>query len=829
MLIILLGLSRLVCAQLDAHALGWQSHRDDICEGYFIEPNLNPNHETILPLEQATTIIHFDKSAMPLHKTSVLIGHVAISQPNRLLRADNAYLTPEENNTKPYLLDLYGHVQLREPGSLFLGQRAHFLIKKHQGYLLQSSYHLSLHQPVIQSFTDDRLLKINNRVGWGVAPKIEQINKGVFRFYDASYSTCNPLKPSWVIVSKQLELNQNTGLGEAHHVTLKFADIPIFYSPYLSFPLDERRKSGFLSPKIGINSDDSVDVQLPYYLNLAPNYDLLITPRILSARGVVWQSQYRFLSEQIHGSLIASGLTHDNKFKQFRNDIFGQQLINPQYLDRLLRSSDNRGAISLQTQLYDKPHWLIDINYNWASDDYYLADIAAGSQLPLLSTIAYNTLPQTLIASYQNAHNLFKAGLLTYQTLQPVNQAAAAIPYNRLPDASWDFNYDLAKNWHTKLNWQYVQFRQGLSQPGTFTVPPAADRLHLQPEIYYTYRRAAGYITPTWRWYGTHYHIYHQLPGRPDFITRSLPMLSVDSGLYFDRTSTIAHQMFTQTLEPRAYYVFVPYHNQINIPIIESAYFNYDYNSLFAPNRFSGIDRIGDTNRLSLGVLTRIYDHNHLEKLTAGIGEIFRFTQNRVTSCAAIGCTELAQLPRAATAGVTASVIAGVMTYRLTNRSSLSSSATWDPESHQFDTAALVFHYQQSEQKILDINYSFGRNALYQYFPNVDQLRSANAQMLRAAAAWPLTPKWQAVATWARNISQNYLQDYLVGIEYNTCCWAARVVAGKVYSALNADLSVRYDRHIYFQWQLKGLTTIGNNNPVTLLQQNIPGFHSGLE
>jgi len=585
-----------------AQQLAWVPDNIGICRGHYLDPLRAYTQVPLIDLKRAFTHIDAAQSHFSFEGTSTLTGNVTITQPGRTLYADQVFFY-RDSNGKITSMDLRGEIKILEPNLLIKAKRAHLDINAQTGYLTNVIYHLLLRNQAI-SFGTNQEMPVN---AWGTASRAEQNYPGLITLHNTCYTSCSPSNPVWQLFAKKIVLNRDTGRGKAYDTWLNYAGIPILYSPYMGFPIDDRRESGFLFPSFNTSTQSGIGIGFPYYWNIATNYDFLLTPTYLSKRGLQLTGQLRYLTYNSHGQMTANYLPHDRAASKFSNQI---PFLYPN-ANSLIFPGHDRRSFSWQEQRQWSPRWSSFINFNWVGDNYYLEDFNTPS------SIAINQLPQRAEISYTGDIWNFTTRLMRYQTLHPLNQSPVNNPYNSLPEI--DLN-STTQNFHG-FSYQFnnqLNYFQRLNNPGELLTPPRALRLNIQPSISYPMLKKGSYIIPRLQLSLTHYAIANQVPGYQSDIQRTTPLMSIDSGLYFDRLFNWGQHPYQQTLEPRLFYLYVPYRNQNDIPIFDSALIPFSYDSLFTTNRFSSYDRIGDANQISFAATTRLLDRTTGEEKTEG-------------------------------------------------------------------------------------------------------------------------------------------------------------------------------------------------------------------
>ncbi|MFZ2485687.1 MAG: LPS-assembly protein LptD [Candidatus Rickettsiella isopodorum] len=801
--------------------LGWIPSQLGICKGHYLDPLQAYSQTSLSKLNQAFTHIDAAQSHFSFEGTSTLSGNVVITQPGRILYADQVYFYRDPKTGKITNMDLLGGIKLEEPNLLIKAKKAHLNLNNQSGYLTDIIYRILLRNSTILMGTN-KGMPIN---AWGSASAVEQTYPGLMILHNSTYSTCSPIHPTWKLSAKKIILNRDDGRGKAYNTWLDFRGTPILYSPYLAFPIDDRRESGFLFPNFGTSSQSGISIGFPYYWNMASNYDFLFTPTILSKRGVQLGGQFRYLSHDSQGTIIANYLPYDRAAARLADQI---PLLYPN-TNPLIYPSTTRKSFTWQEQRLWAPRWASIVNFNWVGDDYYLEDF---NQPP---TIAINQLAQQAQLNYTGDIWNFTTSINRYQTLHPLNQAPVNNPYNSLPEIDLNSTTQNFHGFKVQINNQLSYF-QRLNNPGELVKPPQALRLNIFPSISYPMRSKEAYLIPRVQLSLTHYNIINQVNGYQHEIQRTTPLFSVDSGLYFDRKTHWGGHSFLQTLEPRLFYLNVPYRDQNSIPIFDSALIPFSYDSLFMTNRFSGSDRIGDANQISFALTTRLLDQfTGEEKLRASIGEIYYFKDRRVFLCNPLErqlsipgtlCANPFTIPGATSPTEKFSPIAGQLNYNINPQWSTTANIAWDPTSHDIINAAANIQYHPHPNQLFNINY--GRIRFGDLFvttpPTPPNSHQNDFNRLGFSFATPLKHQWSTVGGWNYNFSHNYSQSFFYGLQYDSCCWAFRIVAGRTFFALNQNSSPIFNNVVYFQFQLKGLSTVGISDITNFLTNNIPGY-----
>lgn len=821
--------------------LGWVPlpSCESICCGYYQDPLLSFATSPLPAISTTEVHLSADQSQFEQMGSSILIGNVTATQPGRLVSGDQAYLNRDPKSGKICSLDVHNNVVLREPGRLVIAEKGHIDLQSKAGNLFHAIYHFvlgggcepynagELTHPSVPLMADPNPL-IKPLDAWGIASTVDRYPSGVIDLRNATYTTCAPTSHTWKLSASKIHLDPNSGRGTVYNSWLTFYRIPIFYTPYWNFPIDHRRKTGLLFPTYGHSSRSGYNLATPFYWNIAPNYDATFTPNLYTKRGVLGDAQFRYLTNHSSGIFNGGYIHHDSAFSDFKTDALTDFKGNAA-LGRLENSSLNRYYISWQNATNFNANWSTDINYNYVSDDYVLQDFN-----PPINTLVPNQLPQEFALNYHDTIWTATGKLLSYETLHPVNTATITNPYQSLPQLNLAGDWpDQCLGLHYHLGSQFVYFDRSRN-PREVTNILNAQRYNLQPSISLPLMNLAGYFTPTFLVTGTAYQIGNQVPNYPSEEHRILPTFDIDSGLYFDRDTHFCGTNYQQTLEPRVFYLWTPYRNQNNLPLFDTALVPFSYDSLFLTNRFSGWDRIGDANQISASLTTRFLEtETGAERFRASLGQIYYF-RNRVVSTAALPGTpaaassggvvfEQTNLIGATSPTKRLSPLAGQLDYHFTPHWNAVANGVWDPFTRQAISASVNVQYNPQPNHILNLGYNYIRLGDPQ--PGRPALSYHNDLSLASASlAWPVLERWQVVGGLNYDTIRRFPQSYIYGLEYDSCCWAARFVAGRRFVGLNQRHNPIFDNAFYFQWQFKGLGNIGTGNPANFLIGNIPGY-----
>lgn len=594
--------------------------------------------------------------------------------------------------------------------------------------------------------------------------QLEMTGENTYRIDRSRFTTCAPGNDDWYIRAREMDLDYNEQVGVAHGSVFEFKGVPLMYSPWMDFPLDGSRKTGLLTPTFGFDSKNGFDYAQPVYINLAPNYDATITPRAMGNRGLQLGGEFRYLQPGYSGKVYAEGLD-DHKY------------------------GDTRSAVSLK-HLQDFGGGLTGfVDYREVSDNAYYRDLGSDRQ-----TLADNVnLLQQASLSWNAGWGSWTLNAQQYQTLQdPL--APITKPYARLPQILFSTGKELPLGLQTGLGAEFVSFSHPTLQRG--------ERLVVNPTVSLPLTASWGYITPKIGLHHTDYSL--QGSGNPDqldgHVSRTLQTFSVDSGLFFDRPTTLFGADMVQTLEPRLFYVNIPYRDQSKLPVFDTTENSFDFAQIFTENRFSGSDRINDANQLTAALTSRYIDaKGGFERLRVSVGQRFSFRDQLVT------------LPGGAPLTDSVSDFLAAVSGQLNRRTTLESNYQYNNTLGKTERYNWGVRYSPAEGKILSARFRYDRATLVG--TTVEPQRQVDL-----AAMWPLGPRWYALARENYSLDAKTPLEHLVGLEYHADCWALRFVAQRYVSDLNTTRT-----GFFLQLELAELGGVGVN-PINTLRLAIPGY-----
>ncbi|WP_447732611.1 LPS-assembly protein LptD [Rhodanobacter soli] len=651
------------------------------------------------------------------------------------------------------------------------------------GQLLAAS-HMRGNTDAGRGIADDVRYQMLDARGNGTAGQGQMLDAQHTRYSQATYSTCDVGHHLWEFRAKSITINKETGVGVARNATMRLGNVPFLYLPYFSFPVDDRRKSGFLYPTIGNTSRSGYEISTPYYLNLAPNYDATLDPRIYSERGAMLAGEFRYLTPGSRGQLNVEYVPNDHGESDGLADTQGDSRYLVKFSDRTLLWQG----------------WQFVGSYNHASDSSYLYDYGDALSHAAVYTLGSNA----AIVGGGKWWNASFGGTI-YQNVNPF-VTDRGLPYRQLPYAKFGMDVPLSRWLEFGMDTSAVAFRKtGFVEGQREDIYPylAADfgtsAWFVRPRL--AYRYTAYQLGSDYQDYGYRGPLGNGAitPFDQKSPTRSLPVVSLDSGLVFDRSTTLFGSGYTQTLEPRLYYLYVPYRNQNNLPLFDTNVMSFDYWQLFSTNQFSGADRQMDANNLTAALTTRLLDDSGVERVSASIGQIHYFSPQKVLATDWVRSAYVAQLD-----------------VQLSDRWRLNSAYQWSPNTRLTDMAAVQLQRRLRTDGIFNFSYRYRRGLLEQY---------------SASVVYPVSERWRLVGSWTYSVKDRQSVDALAGVEYDSCCVSLRLVGrsyvnqsyygfGPVPKGGSLD---RRDNAVLFEVVFKGLgSTGGQIDP--LLRRDILGY-----
>ena len=605
------------------------------------------------------------------------------------------------------------------------------------------------------------------------------------------FTTCDPPRPGWDIDSdvwkvsaRELRLNHETDRGTGKHVLLTIKKIPVFYSPYMSFPLSDARKTGFLTPFFGASTNGGAELHTPFYWNIAPNFDATLTPRMITDRGLMAMGEFRYLTKTMRGGLNLEYLPDDEVFGRDRSLIqFGHRQRLP-----------GRGRLRL--------------GYNRVSDLRYFEDLSAH-----LGLSSQRFLSRHADIDYSGRHWSLTTRLRDYQTVDQT-LAATSKPYKQLPRVRFNYRPPVGRRGvNLRLNSEVVYFdRRGEVGAGFNITGMRADFF---PTLRFPYRGEGAYFVPAVGLRYTQYSLQGAGALFKSSPSRVLPVVSVNSGLFLDRYTNLFNRPYLHTLEPRLRYLYVPDKSQSHLPVFDTGVYNISYNSLFARDRFTGADRMGDTNEFTAALTSRLID-----RATGKETGFFRIAQSYyLADRDVIRHRVSGDQVVADGAAFTDSYSPVFAELRATFVKDwiFALEWHWQPKHGATEKFGARAQYRPPGDKVFNFRYRVRRSAAGELRRNLTDIDQTDMSL-----HWPLGRKWSVVGRWIFAVSERRSLEMFGGLEYNSCCFAVRAVGRRFLTNIDGE----FNRGVFLQFELKGLAGLGRKT-ADFLQHSIPGYKGG--
>jgi LPS-assembly protein len=694
----------------------------------------------------APVIAHAEEVTGSPDREVTLVRDVELIKGKTRMTADTACYKVVDDE-----LTASGHVNMWRFGDRYKGDAMQLNLSSGQGWLLHPEYRMEL----------------NN--AQGKANRIDFINEDEAVVIEGTYSTCEGPNPDWYLKSDMLHLDTGRDIGLAGKTVVYFKNVPIIGTPAMSFSLSGARRSGWLPPAVGFGSKGSAEFMVPYYFNLAPNRDLTVFPRMIFARGLQMGATGRYLGET--GAGTYAGETHAEVLLHDRM----------KNADRWLINSIHSQAIA--------PRWSYGWNVRAASDNEYPSDFSKS-----VSNTAERQLLRELRTDYVAQHWNLSARVQNYQVLQDpaaANDPALLVPrpYDRLPQINFHSGrYDVG-GFDWTVDAEVTRFLHPLLVRG--------NRAVLVPQVSYPIVRPGYFITPKVIVNASTYQL--DSPGNvavpppaDKSLNRALPTFSLDSGLFFDRDSTLFGRPVTQTLEPRLFYVRTPFKDQSAFPNFDTAVADFNFAQIFTENRFIGSDRIADANQVTAALVSRYIEGNGAERLRLALGQRFYFSQQRV------------QLNANAPQDQSRSDVLAAASGRVADNWSFDSAVQYNASTRSMFSSNIGMQWHAGPMKVVNAEYRYQRDA----FKNVD-----------LSSQWPLSLRWYGVGRVSFSLRDRKVLESLIGLEYKADCWVFRMGAQRFVTAAQTTSTP-----VFFQLELNGLSKLGFGNPLESFYKSIPGY-----
>jgi len=605
--------------------------------------------------------------------------------------------------------------------------------------------------------------ELKDRNARGAADRIQVTRDNQLKLNGVRYTTCPAGEEAWVIRASDIDIRQRAGLGFGRGVRLDFKGIPILYTPFISFPVGNQRKSGFLFPTIGTSTRSGSSLAVPWYWNIAPNYDATFVPTYFSKRGGKLDSEFRYLTDLGHGTLETEYLPDDQEFGDSRHYV--------RFVDR----SDFTDTLRL------------DIDAANVGDSQWFEDFGLG---PEGTSISY--LERSASLTYLTQHWLAVLRAQNFQTIDDIGIPPELRPHTIAPQLAVHAGFpNQLAGLELGLDLEVGNFAHNYEDRVT-----TGWRMDVAPEVRLPMRGAGMYLEPAASWRYTSYRLDDTGPILgDDSPSRSAPILSVDGGLIFERPSG-SHQQRLQTLEPRFMYLYVPFRNQNTLPVFDTAPADLNLVQLFRTNRYVGADRLSDANQISVGFTSRLLDASSGKQFISGtIGQTYYFDEPRVA------------LPGEVLSDTEFSDIIAELDVTAFGDWNVGMGVQYDPNDTRSEKGDVQVQYKPAFDRVANVGYRF---------------RRGNIEQVDGSVAWPIGKDWTAYARLVYSLEDQKSLDQFAGLEYRSCCWRIRAVARRYVSDRTGDT----DTSFLLQLELNGLSSVGVGADA-FLERSIRGYSSG--
>jgi LPS-assembly protein len=704
-------------------------------------------------------------------KDTTAQGNASLRRGDLSIRADS--LTYHEGNED---VEARGDVRLQRNGDTLKGPALRYSIRDATGVFEKPDFTFTPRAKTGQAPFSAR----------GQAESIELLGESQYRIKDGFFTSCKPGDDGWLVRADELELDFTRDVGTARGAGVYFEGLPIIAAPSFDFSLNNQRKSGFLPPSIGVTGKSGPEVGIPYYLNLAPNYDLTLTPRYMEKRGLQVAEEFRYLQ------------------KDYKGDFSAEILPNDRIADR------RRYGMSLAGS-YNRDGFLLGgLNLNKVSDDSYFRDLATR-----INIASQATLPREGFLTYNGkwwdtGSYSATARVQRFQVLQDPDNPIV-VPYGRTPQLTLSalrqdvggFDFGSAVEFVDFTHPTLVNGKRSTFYP-TLTLPLITPGAFLTPKIgvhytYYSLYEIPPIPVPTANPFPIHVAPGVNVPAFPNSTSRSLPIFSVDSGLIYERATNAFGQEVTQTLEPRFYYVYIPFRDQNQIPLFDTAIADFNYTQIFSENVFSGGDRINDARQLTAAVTSRmLLPSSGQEVLRGTFGQRYYFRDQRVTLTPS-------DTPRTYNASNWLAALSG----RVSEHWTLEGASEYDQRDYRTERLTVAARYRPEGLKALNLSYRYLSGDINPTGP---------LKQVDLSAQWPIAGRWYGVGRFNYSLVDSRIVEGIGGLEYGADCWTSRIIVQRF--ALPGGTS---SSSVFLQLELNGFSRIGSN-PLEALKRNIPGY-----
>ncbi len=744
---------------------------------------------------QALTFTSSDSIDGIVDREMRLKGRAQIRRNGAVIKADEIKYDPDSD-----VANLIGNTEFSKGNATFRGPKARFRVDAREGEMESPNYELR-----------------DNRAS-GVANKLTIESADVFVFDKATYTTCTPENLDWYFTASKLEIDNEQKEMVGTNGVMRFFDVPIAYIPYFTAPTSKERRSGILAPVAGYNSNNGIDVTAPYYVNIAPNRDLLLLPRVMGQRGVQLGAKYQFLDPKYTGSLAGDYLPYDRKTGTDRWRYDWQQR-------QAFSGALGPGGIPMPGA------WTGYANMARVSDNLYPTDFSQSIAGAVTSQFRQEVgTVKNLTGSLSNWNVSAKA--LTFQTLQPDPTVTVQAPYNILPNITATYNnrltptvadasgkyISLPSGPVTTFSTDFTRFSYNIGGNLAATAPGVysqADRTVIKGAMALPHITPGYFITPKVSFQSNTYNATPYNPvGAPAAQGFTIPTFSLDSGLAFERDAAELKGFFGRdmllTMEPRAFYVYTPYQSQAQTPLFDTAEAGFGMIQIFSENTFIGNDRVSDNNKLTGGLTSRMIEANTgAERANVTLAQRQAFTAQKV------GLN--GNIPNPTTYSDTL----GSASIRLLGNFSADMFGQYNTQLNRFVQTTVGGSWRPTPGRSLNFGYRNVWSPPTQ--PSIQNntpgtLAQTTTDQYNISGQWPLTREVSALGRWGYDALSTRTLNTLVALEWMKDCWTLRGAYSQVLNTSQITTT-----QVLFQLEFRGFGSAGSN-PVDIMKLNVPGY-----
>ncbi|OIM97574.1 organic solvent tolerance protein [Polynucleobacter sp. QLW-P1DATA-2] len=723
-----------------------------------------------------------------------LKGRAQIRRNGAVLKADEITYNPDTD-----IADLNGNAELSKGNTTFKGPKGQFKVDAREGSMETPTYELR----------DTR--------GNGTANKLTVQNSDIFVFDKATYTTCTPENMDWYFTVSNLEIDNEQKEMVGTNGVMRFFNVPIAYVPYFTAPTSGERRTGLLAPVVGYNSNNGLDITQPYYVNIAPNRDLLLMPREMNHRGVMLGASYRFLDREYSGVATGEYLPYDRQTGTNRWKYDWQQR-------QVFLGGVGPGGAPLPGS------WSGYANMSRVSDSLYPTDFSQSIAGQVTSQFRQEV-GTTKQLTGELSNWTVGARASTFQTLQPDPNNLVQAPYNVLPNITAAYNSQLSPvvsdasgrylalpaGPKTTFSTDYTRFAYALGS--NFNAPPPggytqADRTVVKGALSLPQITPGYYITPTVSFQSNTYNATAYTLGTPNAQGFTIPTFTLDSGLSFERDAAELHGFFGRdmllTMEPRAFYAYTPYQSQANTPLFDTADAGFGVSQIFTANNFIGNDRVADSNAATVGLTSRMIEANTgAERANVTLAQKQQFAAQKV------GLNGNIIDPS------TYSDTLGSASVRLLGNFSADMFGQYNTQLNRFVQTTVGASWRPTTGRSLNFGYRNVWSPPIQASAQNNQTFTPSAtttDQYNISGQWPITREVSVLGRWGYDALTIKTLNTLVGLEWTRDCWTFR---GAYSQAVNTSLITT--TQVLFQVEFRGFASAGSN-PVDIMKLNVPGY-----